>query len=1226
MVVGYSSFMRMLKSLVNNRSDISLQHLDPEYSPTDHKVYVDILEDALKPRGWWRRKKTRPARSIALSGGYGVGKSSILKEIKRRNKKRVVSISLATLGVVKDEPQGGDNLNAMTTTNRIQKEIVKQILYSENPNKMPGSQYHRIAKASFWRNARIAVIVSIVLTAVFYLMGWTASLSNLLPIKLESWIVSGALFTIIWVLSLWVLYESHNRLHIDKLTAGETALVLSKGVSTYFDEYLDEIVYFFETARKRDIVIFEDIDRFDDPGIFETLRSLNEILNGAKQLGGRNICFIYAMKDSIFELLEKKDAEQHDDDTGTLYTNRTKFFSLIVPVVPFVSHTSARDLMDALMKGISHKVSDNLIDLTSRYVPDMRLMKNIRNEFIVFKRQVIAKEGLKLPDDGLFAMMIYKNMHLADFEKIRLGKSNLDKLYQAYRNIINSEKLRLNSLISANDKAIHEATTPKGRGKEYGTAFTDDVARTLRRMVVYGVRNPTVTYQYQGQAVDDSRIISDEFWDEVSESHEAITVSYNSPYNGTHNYDVPFSDLRVIIGGSLDAETWKKDERKRLEQLNDEARKDIDFLDCADMSDLMGRPKFKEGDRSFETIVSDTLESELATELVRNGYIDRSYMLHTSIFHGNRVSPNAMNYIMQTVEPRRIDAAFHLEVTDSVSILKERPDIVNQVSAYNNSFLDYLIGTSKEKDNAQRVIEQLMHYGDNERNFIYAYLESGKKAEALIKVLATQWTGIFTMLAAEAASLSEKDRIRFMNIALKSAQTEVSYAVNSDLKAFLETIYKHLPIFTSTKTTANQSTIMAELLNHSQAELNDIAPLGSALRGAIVSVGAYKITKENLLLAVNSQDHSLSLDDIKATDDIVYNHVLDDIPAYLAAIGEDTVTITDEAQFAAIIEDVLSASEVSLEQVINQAAEECRINVLADVSESMWLPLAKHQRFPLSLVNVSAYSTKHGVDEHIAALLTKARAIDIDGVTYDDSVKTTLAKTLLFASDALPSAALRADIVASLRLSSYIADDDIPIEAGELVGWLIDKNIASDDAETFAHIESSDFDGLVFAISKSAKFVSFMTTTEVAPLTVGRIANSDLVPTAVKDAIVDRFTEFTAGATSSGLYLVASYALKADKQLPISEVQRLATEGVEPELVVALLQPHLPSMAIADITLILTALGGSYVELADRNGKHPRFVKNDAHRSLAERLKELELASSWGDRGDFLQVNMRRTA
>ena len=1223
-VAGYGSLIRTFKSLVNNRSDISLQHLDPEYSPTDHKVYVDILEDALKPRGWWR-KKTQPVRSIALSGGYGVGKSSILKEVKRRNKKRVVSISLATLGVTKDEPRSGNSPSAMTTTNRIQKEIVKQILYSESPNKMPGSQYHRIAKATFWRNARIAVIASIVLTTVFYLMGWLASLSSLLPVKLELWAAGCALFAAIWALSLWILYESHNRLHIDKLTAGETALVLSKGVSTYFDEYLDEIVYFFETASRRDIVIFEDIDRFDDPGIFENLRSLNEILNGAKQLGGRNICFIYAMKDSIFELLEKKDNKEEDGNADTLYTNRTKFFSLIVPVVPFVSHTSARDLMDVLMGDIAGEVSDSLIDLTSRHIPDMRLMKNIRNEFVIFKRQVVAKEGLELPDDGLFAMIVYKNMHLADFERIRLGKSNLDKLYQAYRNIINSEKLRLNSLISANDRAIHEATTPKGYGKKYGTAFVDDTARTLRRMVVHGVRRPTVTYQYQGQAVDDSRIVSDEFWDEISESHEAITVSYNSPYNGANSYDVAYDELQVIVGDPLDAETWKKSERKRLEQSNDEAQKDIDFLDCAGMSDLMDRPKFKQDDKSFEIIAGEILGSGLAVELIRNGYIDRKYALHASIFHGNRVSPNAMNYIMQNVEPRRIDTAFQLTTNDVEKILKERPDVVDQVAAYNSSFLDYLLSTTKEKDNVLRVVKQLMRYGDNERSFIYAYLESGKKAEAFIKILATQWTGVFTMLTAEATSLSEKDRIRFMNVALRSAQAGIGYVVHGDLKTFLESSYRQLSVFTSTKTTANHSAVLSELLNHSEAKLDDIAPLGSAVRGATVGVGAYKVTKENLLLAVNSQDHSLSLDDIKEADDIVYNHVLDDLPAYLTAIGENTATISANDQFNAIIEDVLSASEASAEQVIKQAAPECRTSILSDVSEGLWLSLAKHHRFPLLLENVTAFTEKYGVDEHIAALLTEVRKIDVEGAT-DDDAKGALAKMLLAASDTLSSAELRADLVSSLNLSSYIADEDIPTETGELVGWLIDKNIAADDAETFAHIASGDFDGLVFAISKSASFASFMTTTEIAPLDVGRIMHDELVPAAVKNAIVDRFTEFTTGATSNGLYLVASYALKADKQLPVSEIQRLATEGVEPELVVALLQSHLSSMALADTTPILTALGDNYLELTERNGKHPRFIKNDAHRVLGERLIELGLASSLGDRSDFLQVNMRRAA
>jgi len=1220
-IKNYSRSTDWLTSLTKNRSDITLQHLTPKYVPDDHEFYVELIEDALKPRGW-RKKKAKPVRSIALSGGYGVGKSSILDEVIRRNKKRVVSISLATLEVTNNEPRADDKANTTSTTNRIQKEIVKQILYNESPNKMPGSQYQRVAKVSRWRSIRIAAIISIVLTTTFYLMGWTVSLGNLFLLQLEPRILSGALIVIMWALSLWVLYESHNRLHIDKLTAGQTALVLSKGVSTYFDEYLDEIVYFFETARKRDIVIFEDIDRFDDLGIFENLRSLNEILNGAKQLNGRNICFIYAVKDSIFELIEKKNGSVEPD---IMRTNRTKFFNLIVPVVPFVSHTSARNLMDELMKDLSPDISDNLIDLTSRYVPDMRLMKNIRNEFAVFKRQIVAKNGLKLPDDGIFAMVVYKNMHLGDFERIRTDASNLDSLYQAYRDIINNEKLRLNSLIAVNDRAIHEATTPRGRGKTYGTAFTDDAARVLRYMQAHGVRSTNATYQYQGVAVDDTRMLSDEFWDEVAESHQPITVSYRSAY-GTQTYDVHHDELRAIVGDSLDSESWKKKERNRLEFQNDEIRKDIDFLDCADMSDLMDRPEFKDGDRSFETIASDKLESELAVELVRRGYIDRKYTLYTSIFHGNRVSPNAMNYIIQNVEPRRVDTAFQLNTIDSKAILKDRPDIVDQVAAYNNTFLDYLLGANGEKGNVQRVAEQLMRNGDDERSFLYAYLESGKKAELLIKTLGTQWAGIFTMLAAETAPLSEKDRTRFMNVALRSAQTGIEYVVNSDLKAFLESSYKSLSVFTSIKTTADQSTVISELLNRSETELDDIAPLGNAVRGAIVNIGAYRITKENLLLAVNNPTHSLSLDDIKETDDIIYNHILDDVPAYLSVVGENAETIAKNEHFASILGDVLSASRPSLEQIIKQAAQKCIIATLSDAPEDMWPLLARHRRFPLSLDNIAVYTAKYGVDEHVSALLTESGTIIVDESLEDNDTKTSLAKTILAAGDALPSAELRANLVASLSLKAYIEDGDIPTETGELVGWLIDKDIASDDAETFAHIAPNDLEGLTFAISKSTEFVNFMTTTEIKPLEVGRIVNSDLVPATVKNAIIDRFTELTTGATPNGLYLVATYVRHTGKQLPISEIQRLATEGVEPELVIALLKPHLASITLVDVTSILPTLGGRYTELTERNGKHPRFVKDEAHRLLGKRLIELELARSLSDRGEYLQINMRKGA
>lgn len=291
--------------------EIVVLELSPRYDPKVHKVYVDILEDALRDKG-----KDEPlAKNIALSGSYGVGKSSILDEVRRRHKKQTISISLATLGFP-DETSTDDR--AGTTTNIIQKEIVKQILYSEHPAKMSGSQYRRVARVQKIRTFGHAVAISFAVTLVFFLVGWTTQIKGIIPdipyIGSNIYTTLAICWLVLATLAFWVLYEIHNRFHIEQLSADKAGFTLSTGTATFFDEYLDEIVYFFEVADKCDIVIFEDIDRFGDHEIFETLRSLNTILNTAKQLRGRSIRFVYAVKDSIFEsgAPEYKDAAQDE--------------------------------------------------------------------------------------------------------------------------------------------------------------------------------------------------------------------------------------------------------------------------------------------------------------------------------------------------------------------------------------------------------------------------------------------------------------------------------------------------------------------------------------------------------------------------------------------------------------------------------------------------------------------------------------------------------------------------------------------------------------------------------------------------------------------------------------------------------------------------------------------------------------------------------------------------
>jgi hypothetical protein len=48
------------------------------------------------------------------------------------------------------------------------------------------------------------------------------------------------------------------------------------------------------------------------------------------------------------------------------------------------------------MKDVASNISTDLIDLAARHVAGMRLIKNVRNEFSIFKRRVIDTGDLDL--------------------------------------------------------------------------------------------------------------------------------------------------------------------------------------------------------------------------------------------------------------------------------------------------------------------------------------------------------------------------------------------------------------------------------------------------------------------------------------------------------------------------------------------------------------------------------------------------------------------------------------------------------------------------------------------------------------------------------------------------------------------------------------------------------------------------------------------------------------
>lgn len=421
----------------------SYEYLGPEYDEGRHGAYLSMLSDALGDAR---------CRNVALSGPYGCGKSSILEEYRKRNRKTTLAVSLWSLS---PQSSSSDGASGKMFTDRIEQEIVRQILYSGKHRRMPYSRFNRIHPVGKFSRAVLSVLV-----ALLVLLGVLVHDDNLFLglLPQASLFPPGAAracyyFLVVCMVVYAVIPWAAGHVRGGKISAAIASMTVERDEGSYFDKYLDEIIYFFE-ANPFDIVIFEDLDRFGDPRIYMGLRDLNLILNNAPGVvkGGplrsaKPIRFVYALKDGVFEdsaVLGGSDCRRPEagmpDVPGS---SRVKFFDAIIPVVPFLSSVNAFDMVLPLFDGLLESdASRDVLRVIAPYFVDMRVMKELRTEFLLMSKVLLAQADnlsanpLGITEEGVLAMAAYKCARSLDFERIACGKSDLDRVYDLHQRLI----------------------------------------------------------------------------------------------------------------------------------------------------------------------------------------------------------------------------------------------------------------------------------------------------------------------------------------------------------------------------------------------------------------------------------------------------------------------------------------------------------------------------------------------------------------------------------------------------------------------------------------------------------------------------------------------------------------------------------------------------------------------------------------------------------------------
>ena len=178
----------------------------------------------------------------------------------------------------------------------------------------------------------------------------------------------------------------------------------SSKYDSFCDNYLDEILYIFENC-KINVIVFEDIDRFEMRVIFERLREINILLNERLKKKNKVIIFCYLVRDDIFSSVD-----------------RVKFFDFIIPVIPVMNGSNIYEIFSIYF--IKFNINNYLIKEVCKYISDIRMLKNIYNEFLIYNKKV--NKYINPDYNQILSIVIYKNLFPKDFNDFNLNKYDYD--------------------------------------------------------------------------------------------------------------------------------------------------------------------------------------------------------------------------------------------------------------------------------------------------------------------------------------------------------------------------------------------------------------------------------------------------------------------------------------------------------------------------------------------------------------------------------------------------------------------------------------------------------------------------------------------------------------------------------------------------------------------------------------------------------------------------------
>lgn len=1132
-------------------------------------------------------------RNVALTGPYGSGKSSIILTLKDEYGEsegfHYLPISLATLQADEEEgDKGNDDKNdkqdekwTETLNRKIEYSILQQLIYREKAKTVPNSRFRRIVHIEHFELIQYALgCLGFLLAFLIVFEPSYAKVDTIYGfLNFGKWNI---IFDIIS--SLYLLYalyklctyfiKSYANSKLNKLNLKDGDIEM-KEENSIFNKHLDEILYFFQVTQYN-VVVIEDLDRFETEKIYLKLRELCQLVNESK-IVDRHIVFLYAIKDDVFV-----------DEA------RTKFFDYISTVIPVINPSNSKAKLKMALKDRGfddNEIPDEDLSEIAFFIQDMRILTNIANEYSQYRCKLYNPDKNNLSRTKLLAMIVYKNYFPKDFAQLhkREGKvySCFDSKNKFIEEALKSLEAKKNKL-EERKKLVDENNHLKEADLRY--LFLQE----LRESVNFSMQSILLNGQYYSlKQISMDKHLFDSLYKATSINYIFNNYRKSDPINiNAINDKMKFESRLAAI------KTTEKDFQKEEKELKKEELK---------IQSLKLNVLIKKYNLGNTELYRNMHLSPLMDVFIRRGYIDEDYYDYISYFYPGMVSLADRDLLLSM--KREIKQAYTYHIDKIENFVKELKDYMFESDAIlNNDLLDY--AARKKASSLFLQIMRRTEKDDAPLDFLAQYYQLGKRQKE-----------VFTEFVNWNNELSWHMIMNHVNDKEQSLLQEawLKYCENTTSKQ--ETWLSHNYAFLANRVDVIGMEQCKKLVDNSTfTELNDD---NSNLLDYVVEQWCYDINVGNLCLIINHlrsesvvSSENLNLTRIKETNnDEFENYVKDN---FVKAFGCFSSTSKDESNESIIY--ILNSESVDADKKIPYLnGQKELLSSFEGVNETSWEIAIKSFVIQPTWSNIDAYYNKKGSLTDDLIQFVEHYHQELEEKCQDEVASKQILFEGLLCSNVLSIESFRSVCIAfDLQFNNHKPLAKLERERLELL--LENEKIAFSEANTSILMNTNIYSEYLIHFSK--EFIDTLDASyQLDEETVLTLLNSNRFTIQEKRQIIDVTDEdilLSSSLTDKVIELLLnSNNISLDEHILIGLLQSSTNLHNKLLLVCRMLKVNQYSME--DISSLLATLGGKYVEIAERR-KHPVIDNNEDNVALLNQLKNLHFISTTSPENDGIRI------